>query len=110
MVIGFIIYDIINIVIYILWERQKMKIDVIIKEVLDELSYATYRFHPFNNAHEGYAVILEENDELWDAIKMNEKDTDKKGRTREQAIHHEVKQVAAMAIRFMMDICEEVEG
>ena len=58
---------------------------------------AQERFRPFNNAHEGYAVILEELDELWAAVKQN----DLRG-ARSEAVH-----VAAMAIRFIVDLQPE---
>ncbi len=63
-----------------------------------ELSDATYMFGPFNSAHEGYAVIKEELDELWDKIKNNESP---------EELAKEAKQVAAMGIRFLIDICSE---
>jgi|GEM_PF-5944413 len=53
---------------------------------------------PLRSAHEGYAVILEELDELWEEIKR--KDRDKK-RMRAEAV-----QVAAMATRFLIDVCD----
>lgn len=49
----------------------------------------------FNSAHEGYAIIKEEVDELWDGVKKN----DDKKLLKEEAI-----QIAAMAIRFCIDI------
>ena len=49
----------------------------------------------FNSTHEGYAIIKEEVDELWDGVKKN----DDKKLLREEAI-----QIAAMAIRFCIDI------
>ncbi len=46
--------------------------------------------------HEGYAILLEEMDELWDEIKTN----DINDNMRKEAI-----QVAAMALRFLVDCC-----
>ena len=66
----------------------------VIKSAIDiELAAATRKFGPFNNTHESYAVILEELDELWDAVKAN--DTN-------QACAEAV-QVGAMAMRFLFD-------
>jgi hypothetical protein len=59
-----------------------------------ELAEALEKFPAFNSAHEGYAVILEELDELWDAVKENDID-----HARKEAV-----QVAAMAVRFLVDI------
>lgn len=67
-----------------------------VKDVILELSVACAEFPVFNSAHEGYAVIKEELDELWDEIK------DKNSTKTLQ--YHEAKQVAAMAIRFMLDL------
>lgn len=70
--------------------------------VLEELYDATSKFAPFNSAHEGYAVILEELHELWDEIRKNPQDPSR--------MREEVVQVAAMAIRFMLDSCPIKEG
>lgn len=54
--------------------------------------------HPgeFKSFHEGYGVLLEEVDELWDEIKMNTHD---RTSIREEAI-----QVAAMALRIAAEL------
>ena len=65
--------------------------------VYAELYVATQRYGTFNSYHEGYAVIREEVDELWDEIK-GVQDIDE---MKKEAI-----QIAAMAIRFIMDLCE----
>lgn len=51
----------------------------------------------FHGAHEGYAIMLEEVDELWDEVK-------KQGGGRDLAAHKEAMQVAAMAIRYMVEV------
>lgn len=56
---------------------------------------------PMNSAHEAYAVLLEEVDELWDHVKTNQKRRDL------EAMKIECLQVAAMAIRFYRDVCNE---
>ena len=65
-----------------------------VRLVLRELERARAKFPAFNSAHEGYAVILEELDEMWDEIKRN--DTE---RARDECV-----QVAAMALRFLCDV------
>jgi hypothetical protein len=50
---------------------------------------------PFNSRHEGYAVIEEELDELWEAIKSNA-DNEK---LKTEAIH-----TAAMVLRFIIEL------
>lgn len=66
--------------------------------VESELNRATDKFAPFNNPHEAYAVILEELDELWDEIKAN--------RGRSADAFNEARQIAAMAVRYMIDLVE----
>jgi hypothetical protein len=66
-----------------------------IKAVEAEYRRATSLHGCFNSTHEGWAVIKEEVDELWDGVKKN----DNKKLLREEAI-----QIAAMAIRFCTDI------
>ena len=74
---------------------DKQHLEIIMAEVMEELAQAANRFDSFNNAHEGYAVILEELDELWDEIKANAP----MKRQRKEAV-----QVAAMAVRFIYDL------
>lgn len=50
----------------------------------------------FNSVHEGYAVILEEIDELWDEVKKKHPSTEN---LRKEAI-----QAAAMLCRFIIEL------
>lgn len=76
---------------------QEKLIDKLLAEVKEELIKATSKFGPMASAHEGYAVIKEELDELWEEVKS-------KGIYRVENMHDEAKQIAAMAVRFMMDV------
>lgn len=67
----------------------------IISDIEVELKFAQKKFPAFHSAHEGYAVIKEELEELWDAIKQNEDD---------EKLKSEAIQIAAMAIRFLIDL------
>jgi glutamyl-tRNA reductase len=70
-------------------------------EVKDELTRARVKFPPFRSPHEGYAIIEEELDELWEEVK-------KQHHVRDNAeMRKEACQVAAMALRFMIDLTEE---
>lgn len=80
---------------------EQDRVSKIISAVWNEYTAASEKFNKFNSAHEGYAVILEELDELWDEVKL------KTGTQMTQ--FQEAKQVAAMAIRFMIDCCKDVE-
>lgn len=75
-------------------------IDRVITDIEDELIFATNKFGPMNSAHEGYAVLKEEVDELWDEVKA------KQGSRDIEAMRAEAIQVAAMAARFAIDICD----
>jgi hypothetical protein len=69
-----------------------------------EASRASTKFPPFNSAHEGYAIILEELDELKAHVWTNQKRRDI------AAMRQEAIQVAAMALRFVVDVCGEEVG
>lgn len=72
--------------------------------VLEEVERAQQKYPPFNSAHEGYAVLLEEVDELWDEVKMAPT------RRRSDFMYAEAVQVAAMAVRFLVDVCKTEES
>jgi hypothetical protein len=72
-------------------------LDQIVHEVAVEVARARSKHRSMTSAHEGYAVILEELDELWEEVKIKECSPE---RMRSEAI-----QVAAMAIRFVLDVC-----
>jgi len=69
-----------------------------------ELDRALFNWPPFNSAHEGYGVLLEELDELWAHVKTNQKRRDL------VAMRNEAIQVAAMAMRFAIEVCDEERG
>lgn len=66
--------------------------------VTEEYCQAEVAHGPMQSAHEGYAVLLEEVDELWDEVKKRTPDLD--------SLQTEAKHVAAMAIRFLVDVCK----
>ena len=66
-------------------------------EVADEMNKAISQFPTLHSLHEGYAIMLEEVDELWEHVKMNQKRRDK------EAIKKECIQIAAMALRIILD-------
>jgi glutamyl-tRNA reductase len=53
-----------------------------------------------NSAHEAYAVILEEVEELWQEIKVKQAHHD------HAAMRREAVQIAAMVTRFVIDVLE----
>lgn len=70
-----------------------------IQKVIDEYVRAVKTFGAFKSAHEGYGVLLEEVDELWDEVKA------KQGKRRQKNLEKEATQVAAMGLRFLIDVC-----
>ena len=81
-----------------------MTTDEIVSASLAEIATVDARWPDFNSAHEGYAVLAEEVDELWVHVKTNQKRRDL------EAMRKEAIQVAAVAIRFARGVCSEDRG
>lgn len=81
--------------------RDSLEVTQMVHLMMCELTRATSSHGRFNSAHEGYAVLLEEVDELWDHVKM------KPSKRAVGDMKTEAIQVAAMAIRFGVDCCDE---
>jgi NTP pyrophosphatase (non-canonical NTP hydrolase) len=79
--------------------QRTIALDVTLNDIKDEVARAVAKYPPMNSAHEAWAVLFEEVDELWEEVraKQGERDLD--------AMRAECIQVAAMAVRFAMDIC-----
>lgn len=77
------------------------RIDMELEQLRGELYKAMTKHAPMNSPHEGHSVIREEFEELWDHVKA---DT---GRT--TAARKEARQVAAMGLRYVLDLCQDVE-
>jgi len=75
-----------------------MEQDEAIRAVKTELGEATINFQPFRSPHEGLAIILEEYEELKSEVfkRLVRRDT--------SLMKKEASHVAAMALRFMIDI------
>lgn len=94
---------------------EDAKVAAVASDVMNELSAATKKFGMFVSGHEGFAVIEEEFIELRTEVFTNPnkrladipgcplelKLAKHKSRMREEAI-----QLAAMAMRFAMDVCD----
>ena len=65
-----------------------------------EYNRASNLYPDFHSNHEGYAVLKEEVDELWDAIK---KSKDVRGNDQ---IKHELIQIGAMVVRYLDNLCD----
>lgn len=76
----------------------------ILEKVHAELKQAQNNWPVFNSAHEAFGVLSEEVDELWDHVKTNQRKRDL------VAMQKEAVQVAAMALRFAIEVCDEQRG
>jgi hypothetical protein len=73
-----------------------------VSAVITELMTARSKFPPFNSAHEGWGILREEMLEL--EREFMRKQSDKE---RPEAIKREAVQVAAMALRLILDCCNK---
>ena len=73
-------------------------VSLALHEIGQEVMRARQKFRPFNSAHEGYAVLLEEVEELWQEVKRKQSSRDL------ERMQAEAVQIAAMAIRFLTDV------
>jgi len=80
-------------------ETVEEQVNLIQGEIFAEWARARSKFGPFASQHEGFAVLLEEVDELKHEVWTDGGIV----RMREEAI-----QVAAMALRFITDVCDKV--
>ena len=71
-------------------------LDRVLDDLRAEVRRAQAKHTPMHSPHEGWAVIREELDELWEHVRH---DT---GRTPEA--RHEALQVAAMGVRYVLDL------
>jgi len=79
------------------------QLDYIFSNITNELISATKKHGKFHSEHEGIAIIREEFEELWEIIK-NKQNTG----IREKEMFVESVQIAAMAIRFIIDNCSNI--
>lgn len=77
---------------------EESHLDAILSEIRSEVLRARRKHEPMNSPHEGYAVILEEVDELWEEVKKNN--------GRELSALEEAAQVSAMGVRYILDLSQ----
>ena len=70
---------------------------------IHEYEGARGKFPWFQSAHEGFAILYEEVDELWEAVR------EQHGPTREEHLKKEAIQVAAMALAFLVEVAYREE-
>lgn len=76
-------------------------LDDVLADVRDEVVRARRKHRAMASYHDGKAVIEEEFDELWTEIK---KQRPSRGQLETEAVH-----VAAMAVRFVLDLLRETD-
>ena len=74
-----------------------MKVHVALQQFAIAYDKARMKHRPMHSSHEGYAVLLEEVDELWDAVKRDDYQAMK-----EEAVH-----IGAMAAAFLAEVFDE---
>ena len=85
-------------------EQQQNELDIATQAAVEEVVWAKAHWPPFNSAHEAFAILNEEFDELKEHVWMNQKKRNLV-EMRKEAI-----QVAAMALRFATEVCDEERG
>ncbi len=73
-----------------------------LEQIRQSYTKARAKHAPMRGPHEGYAVLLEEVDELWDEVKRWQPDAPNHTAMRKEALH-----VAAMALAFLLEVCPE---
>lgn len=74
-------------------------VDNLLNEIKKEYEFANKKFPLFNSYHEGYAVLKEEVEEMWEEIKHDKVDNKQ---ARKERIKKEIIQVAAMALKLLI--------
>lgn len=71
------------------------------RNIVDSYKKARAKHAPMRGPHEGYAILLEEVDELWDEVKAWRPDNFDNTALKKEAMH-----VAAMSLAFLLEACE----
>jgi hypothetical protein len=88
-------------------QLKKTEVNTIVEVICmveHEVVIASENWPPMNSAHEAFAVLHEEFDELKAHVWTNQKRRDL------VAMKKEAVQVAAMAVRFAAEVCDEERG
>lgn len=84
--------------------RSQVQAHYALVDTLAEIEAARAKFGPMRSAHEGFAIINEEFDELKAHVWMKQKHRDL------IAMRKEAIQIAAMALCFAAEVCNEEVG
>lgn len=72
------------------------KLEAAVNDIYHEYCKSMQEYGNFLSLHDGYGILLEEKDELWDEIKRKPKDLSLLD------VYKEAKHVAAMALKMML--------
>lgn len=80
------------------------KVENTFSAIFEAYNKARAKHAPMRGPHEGYAVLLEEVDELWDEVKCWQPypSIERQLAMRKEALH-----VAAMALAFLVEVCND---
>lgn len=78
--------------------EQRPTVNGVLDEVRDQIKRAMIKHAPMHSPHEGISFLKEEVDELWEHVKY---DTGRTLEARKEAL-----QIAAMAIRYVVDLID----
>jgi hypothetical protein len=84
--------------------KELGKLNNVLEDTKKAYLSAVARYGKFHSPHEGYAILLEELNELWDVVKLHPATPG-----RNLKIHEEASHVAVMAIRMIVDFGEKIE-
>jgi|GEM_PF-3320153 len=84
-------------------DTANIAFDVLL-DVMHELCEARTHFPAMRSAHEGFAILKEEVDELWEEVRNKSLN---RTSTNLLAMRREAIQVAAMAMRLILDVCDK---
>jgi hypothetical protein len=85
----------------VIFTERRDFIKPLLGDVAAEMDRAINKFPPMNTLHEGYAILLEEVDELWDLVKK------KQSERPVPEVYEECIQIAAMALRIIVDCSKD---
>ena len=80
-------------------EDERESVHTHTRAIIGEAKRAIELHPPFHSPHEGYAIIKEELDELWDEVKKCKSIEDRPENLKMEAV-----QLGAMVLRFLVDL------
>lgn len=82
---------------------EENRLSVIFGYLWEAVTKSIEKHGTYNSAHEAYAVLKEEVDELWDNVKLKHKIPERRKLIRDEAMD-----IALVAVRIIYDLTDEV--